>query len=117
MPEAEQADDRSLEIEDAYARAHALEAALEWVLLQLLSIAADPKAVLADFGSHMDQRQRGLDEASMKGLPENKGGSPQSICALWERVAWTSATMPWFLMMRAYSSPAYCWLARVRPPV
>jgi hypothetical protein len=49
-----------------------LEIALEWVLFRLLKISPDPKEVLADFNSHMDEQQRTLKEAGIKVLLEGR---------------------------------------------
>lgn len=60
----------SLDVEDAFHRAQALEAVLEWVLFQLLSMSPDPKAMLANFNSKMDERRLDLEEESNKVLVE-----------------------------------------------
>lgn len=53
---------------ESYNRTIALETALEWMLLRLVSTSNDPKATLADFEKHMMDREEATKAMAMEQL-------------------------------------------------
>jgi uncharacterized protein YecA (UPF0149 family) len=55
-----------------YHKANALEAALEWMLLRIVSTANDPSSVLADFNQHMLDREKQIQDFGQLSIQEGK---------------------------------------------
>lgn len=57
---------------EEYHRTFALEAALEWMLFQLVATSEEPGKVLSDFNDHMEHRKAQLKKAQTLALEQGK---------------------------------------------